>query len=420
MKRKIIIFNLVLLTASILLCECLARFFVKPSNYCYGKFFGLELGPCNMRYFDLQGDRVEGKNVSTDVVVNGQQLYMDDLMGAPEDHPVFGYTYKRNYRSVQGWWQSNNVGARRRQDATREVPSGYQRIMFFGDSFVNGRGVPQEETWPYYLEQLLDKTEALNFGVNGYSTTQSYLRYQSVSSEIDYDQIIFVVGLYDFIREINVSRCLMGWIGCRPMPRFILEDGRLTLVKSPYPDRKSYQEENADQIGERLKGHLRLYDRFYFPGQYDPVPVFLESVLYKVFTVTALKRKMRQLHDQQFDPESEAFLVTRTIFRDIDRREKAAGRSFKLVILPQEWDVNRYREGVAFRERWQKVVNQMCGSELDCLDLMGAFSKLSSDVMDQSYDESHHYGPKVNRVIAGEIDRFLSEGRSDAVKKISQ
>ncbi|OGX48749.1 MAG: hypothetical protein A2243_06835 [Omnitrophica WOR_2 bacterium RIFOXYA2_FULL_38_17] len=386
-------------------------FFVKPSKHCYGVFNQLELAPCNMKYYDKKVEAV-GDVIQIDhdmlfgVTVNGIELTIGDIVGAFKEDPKCGYTYEKNYISANKWWQSNNVGARYRKDVSPEVPKGYRRILVFGESYTNCRGVPQEETWPYFLDEGLKDSQVLNFGVNGYSMTQSHLRFQEVTSEIDYDTVLFVFLPMDLVREVNIARCLRKWVGCRPVPRYILKDDELVLIDSLYPDMKSFYAENDKEYSDRFRNYLSKYDRYYSHERYEGNKLFGKSVLYKVIAAIYYERKIAALNSNFMRPDSEAFKITKAIFDKVNEEAKKTGKTFILTILPDKANIQEYKSDKEYARKWDMMALKMCGPDIKCLDLMKVFKDLPESSFDRSYDGSH-FGKRTNKVIAEEIRRFV-------------
>ncbi|MBU0468946.1 MAG: hypothetical protein KKD07_08340 [Candidatus Omnitrophica bacterium] len=414
--RKIIIRSFITLLCIFLALEIILRlFFVKPSKHCYGVFNKLELAPCNMKYYDKNvkaaGDVIQiDHDMLFGVSVDGIDITIADIVGAFKEDRKCGYAYERNFTSVNNWWQSNNVGARYRRDVSSEIPQGYKRILVFGESFTHCRGVPQEETWPHFMEQGLERTEVLNFGVNGYSMTQSYLRFQQVISEIDYDTALFVFLPMDFVREVNIARCLRKWIGCRPVPRHILQDNELVLIESLYPDMNSFYQENDKRFSDRFRNYLNKYDRYYSHEKYEGRKVLGRSVLYKVLAAIYYEGKIARLNLRFIDPDSEAFQIISKLFNKVNDEAKMNGKDFILTFLPDKNNVQDYKSNKRYNQQWNKMVSEMCGSGLKCLDLMTVFKDLPETSFDRSYDGTH-FGKKTNKIIADEIKRFIEKAQ---------
>ncbi|GEM_PF-6814926 len=130
-----------------------------------------------------------------------------------------------------GWtvrFQTNEDGLTPPQ-ARREKKPGVVRVMFFGDSTVVGRGVPQDKTVNAYLERFLlgkgIKAEVINAGVQGYSTDQALLRMKQLLPLYRPDVVIYGACDNDF--GGNVSPSAYGQV----KPRFQLNsDGFLEEI----------------------------------------------------------------------------------------------------------------------------------------------------------------------------------------------
>ena len=397
MLENILNKNMTLLVASILfavgLVEGALHLFIKPSEVSYGTVFGRELPP-----YKLIPDHVK----ASDFNIGGQ----DD---------VLGYVVKNNQTSKDGWVQTNNVAARYRSDVSPEIPVGKKRILAFGDSYTFGYALPQDETWPYLLEEKLDRLQILNFGVSGYSIGQSYLRFQRVTEQVDYNAVILVfVPKADLWRDINVSRYIgMGWEAYMLMPRFIIEDGKLRLVERPYKTLSEvikHSEENSDHV---LREFLRKYDRFYFPGKFEVTSYLNHSILFKLMLAAYYERKAKMLRESLYDPLSEAMQISKMIFREMHQKVRGSGKEFVLVVLGQRGTMRKYRRSPEFQEKWDRMVKAVCDSDYLCIDTMPELVQASPEDLDRAYDGSH-FGPEGNQAIAeilwNRIGTIASEG----------
>ena len=78
------------------------------------------------------------------------------------------------------------------------------RVLVFGDSYVFGVGVAEEQILTTHLARLLaphfpSGIEVVNLGVAGYSTDQQYLLWQELGSRLSPDLVILVVCDNDFL-----------------------------------------------------------------------------------------------------------------------------------------------------------------------------------------------------------------------------
>src|SRR3989442_14892949 len=237
--------------------EVVLRVCVTPSPRSAGRLFGSELPP--VRLIPAEPPRPPRRDAQP-----GRIRY-DDLNGIVRDDPVLGYAPREHAISTNGWWQSNNLGARARHDTASTVAPGTTRVLVFGDSFAAGSRVAQESAWPAVLEAADPGLEVVNLGVDGYSLAQSLLRYRGLREAVAHD----VVGLTlspraDLWRDLNTLRALVGWRSYPVMPRFVL-DGGLQLVPSPYDPPIAVHAANRSGLRPRRPEHLRRYDRFYVP-----------------------------------------------------------------------------------------------------------------------------------------------------------
>lgn len=121
----------------------------------------------------------------------GNQLFLDNLYKFRLTYAVYYCQHKKNFyyrlddelgytmgrNKDIGICASNYAGFRGKKEYPLIPNEGILRIACFGDSFVHCDEERNEDTWEYYLEKSAGNLEVLNFGVGGYSLTQSYLRY---------------------------------------------------------------------------------------------------------------------------------------------------------------------------------------------------------------------------------------------------
>ena len=92
---------------------------------------------------------------------------------------------------------------------------------------------------------------------------------------VKYDMVLFVfVPPADLWRDINTIRSLaQSWYSYTVAPRCFTEEDRLSCVSGPYARGSDTYRLDGVQMTEKLRGHLRQYDRFYFPSVYEDIPV---------------------------------------------------------------------------------------------------------------------------------------------------
>jgi hypothetical protein len=110
------------------------------------------------------------------------------------------------------------------------------RVLVFGDSYVFGVGVAEDELLTTHLARLLaphfpSGIEVVNLGVAGYSTDQQYLLWQEIGSRLSPDVVILVVCDNDYAGNTENFAYRQYY-----KPYFELEDdGGLRLENVPVP-----------------------------------------------------------------------------------------------------------------------------------------------------------------------------------------
>ena len=90
---------------------------------------------------------------------------------------LLGWRYRPGYSSETD--HLNAQGLRARREYAPIPATGTWRVAAFGDSFVYGNEVRDEDTWCALLEAGAGDLEVLNYGVGGYGLDQAFLRFQS-------------------------------------------------------------------------------------------------------------------------------------------------------------------------------------------------------------------------------------------------
>lgn len=395
--RRAALQNLALVLVSIagswLLAEAGLRLLVQPSELGWGRLFGRDLPPLRIATAaDIRNadpSEPEGR-----LVVAGRGISRGDVRGHFRPDPELGFTYQENAVSANGWWQSNNFGARARSDATRAAPADKNRLLVFGESFAHGSRLPQEDAWPSILDAAHPGLEVLNFAVDGYGMAQSLLRYRQIGPQLEHDAVLLMwVPGADLWRDVNILR----W-GLQA-PRFVLEGGQLRLVL-PYEDADSRQEEKP--VGRGLHEHLRRYDRFYVPARYELPPVIGASLAYRLAATVYWERREQRLRAATMEPGSEALQVSRAIFAAMQAQAEIHGARFALAILPVD---HKWRE-MPQMQAWRDLVAYVCVENMHCIDLLDALRQVDVEDIDYAYDGAH-FGPATNRHIAAAIAAAL-------------
>lgn len=363
----------------------------------------LKIMPTGYRRTDDGGGRIHAPQGA---VVDGVRLTHSDLYGIMQEDPRIAYEPRPSATSTNGWWRTNALGARHDREIAPRGAADRQRVLYFGDSYTQGSRLPQHAGYVSILNRLRPSSENLNFGVDGYSTGQAYLRYERVSGTLNFDAVVLmIVPRVDLWRDISVSRYIAeGWKTYKLQPRFRIQGEDLALVPSPFQDLASQIADGPDFRVAR--SHLLAHDAFYFP-EYEPSNFSEALVLARVYRKAVATVKKRAIHAGIRSPESEAMQVTAGLVRRF--RSETANDSFLLVILPIHEDLAAYRSEASFRAEWEAMTRMLCNAAGRCLDAMRPLLDAVPEELDYGHDGTH-YGAKANQRIAEALLPALGSG----------
>ena len=146
--------------------------------------------------------------------------------------PSKGWIPKPNLRDVKTFdnktLNTNSKGLRGKKDFPYTKNKDKLRILILGDSFTFGDEVSDNETYSYYLQEMLPHTEVINMGVHGYGHDQMLILLKEEG--IKYQPDIVILGFL----PLDMSRNLLRFRDFAK-PRFVLERGELKLTGTPVP-----------------------------------------------------------------------------------------------------------------------------------------------------------------------------------------
>ena len=164
------------------------RTFVKLVLIFAGIGFGLALSEITMRAFQIG---------HTNTVIR----YHDRLLKL-KPHIRF-----MNYLENKNLVETNNLGF---HDHDREATNDNYRILFLGDSFLEGRQVPTESLFTIRLERKFSqdgkKIETINGGVPGTGTPHQYTLWKEFfAPNIKFDHVVLCFNIGNDLRDNNLD-----------------------------------------------------------------------------------------------------------------------------------------------------------------------------------------------------------------------
>ena len=279
---------------------------------------------------------------------------------------------------------------------SKSPSQGVLRISIFGDSFVHGNEVFFKDTMGYYLEEDLKRkninAEVLNFGVPGYGMDQAFLRWKEQGANYKASIVIFGLQLENMNRNVNlVWPILYPGTGIPfAKPRFILEQGNLSLidVPTPYPNRL------IDIMNDFSSWKLAKYEYWYEPEEYQKNILFKSKLIAFVYSWFRNYYKEHSTHSE--NPEKLSLKIIASFKKEVE----AAGGKFYVVYLPAQQDEDMLKDKILPHPNFFKRLEEM----VPVIHPEARFSLKAGDVRKFL---RIHYTPKGNKIVADAIANFI-------------
>ena len=313
-----------------------------------------------------------------------------------------GWTYRPNSTRQGGEFTINSAGLRALRDYDLQPAADSLRIALFGDSFVAGDEVKDEDAWGAQLERRLIeagvRAETLNFGVAGYSMGQAYLRWQSLGKDYSPDIVIFVFQAENLDRNVNIFHILypQGRV-VYSRPRFVIRDDMLTLVNSP-----ALPPELLPDVFEAFDRHPLAAHEAYYDGHGFTSPLLKASKLAGLshLALTQLQEAIAPM--RIYGPASERGQLGKAIVDAFAADVQSSGAVFILLHLPIRDNLVSFHNGQ--RAPWRFLLDHFQAA----YHLINAEDFLGVEYTERAYYQPYyHYGPEINAKIAENVSAEL-------------
>lgn len=297
-----------------------------------------------------------------------------------------------------------------------------KKIEVYGDSFVFGRYVKDDQVWTEILSKKLN-SHIINYGVGNYGFDQALLRYEKNKHRNSIYTIIGVVP--ETINRINsVWKNYLEFGNIYGFkPSFFLKGGKLKLRKNPITKKNDFQKKKIIKIIESISKNDIFYKKKFKKFQFRK-PYLLSffrnfsfnCVLFaKIFLFFFSKHKdmKKYLFPLYYSNNIEsanklyANKESTNLFNLLIKRFKNNSRKKNsipvIIVFPQKRDIELYR----------KKKNYYCNffnsiKDLKVIDLTNFLSK--KNIQKIYLDEEHggHLTPYGNRVVTKKIQEELN------------
>lgn len=321
-----------------------------------------------------------------------------------------GWRYRAGFQSDSN--AINTQGLRSRRDYAPFPPDGVTRVAAFGDSFVFGNEVPDDDAWATVVENSFDGLEVLNYGVGGYGLDQALLRYRLEGADLHPD-IVLIGFIADDIRRVtNVyQRFASTNAGIFTKPRFQLRpDGSMEVLPTPIRTLDDWR-----PVLENPKAIVKWgeHDQWYQPLVY-------EDPLYDLSATVRLSSAIwDRLNNRYFDADrlfigdlynerAEGYVLQMAIFERFVEEVRASGAHPVILILPSSRELSAAYGG---REApYDHMLQELRSKGMEYWDATDAFTSLQDAAnMHYWFAPGGHYSPLGNRIVAAWLGPLLLE-----------
>ncbi len=319
--------------------------------------------------------------------------------------------------SVLGWTlPPRGTGPVNSQGLSAEHNPAFERklrVATFGESFTQGVNVSDEETWQGHWVRINPALEVTNFGLGGYGLDQAFLRYKAESARLESQVTMIGFMSENIYRTVSVFRPFYLYFTGLPLtkPRFVDQNGRLTLIENPLPTVKDYRLFLTEE--RKLLKRLGEHDFFYKEFQTGAFN-FLPSVqLFKIILHTPsplINNREAIISKGIYNTRSEAFKVTAMIFDEFHREVLKNGSLPIIIVYPTASDIRQYRKNRT--KVYQPLIDYLTVKGFRHVDLMEAFEMFGKgNKVGDFFGPNHHYSSFGNEIVARYLSYYWEKNR---------
>jgi hypothetical protein len=139
------------------------------------------------------------------------EYYLPDAKGI--ENSYYHHGLRKNFRGTVSWGQekhplyTNDLGFKDAQIRTVPRKVDRHRVLFIGDSFTEGAGLPFDQTFVGMFLKAFPRLDVLNAGAVSYSPKLMYyrLKYLLEVEKLHFDELVVFVDISDINDEIEYS-----------------------------------------------------------------------------------------------------------------------------------------------------------------------------------------------------------------------
>jgi hypothetical protein len=307
-------------------------------------------------------------------------------------------------------YEINSLGLRNKE-IPRAKPAGMSRILMLGDSFTEGNGVDEQETFSSRLQAMLDQAgfgarwQVVNAGVGSYSPLLEYIYLKNEGLDLQPDLVILNFDLSDVYDDIQYTR----------LAAFDPKGDPVAVRAEPGREKGTWPIEVLVGFKDLVKKHTRTYNfvRRRIGG-------YIEAARHQAnFSGDVRFDKYAMLREVGEGQDDSAWTLTYGYLVKIRDLLKARGIDFWVTVYPyglqlspREWDGGRrfwgFETGKVYSTRPQALVERFCRAKgIPVVNMCEDFKELSRSVYPLYYEYDGHWRPAGHQLVATLLYRAL-------------
>ncbi|WP_165372262.1 SGNH/GDSL hydrolase family protein [Emticicia agri] len=308
-------------------------------------------------------------------------------------------------------YQFNSYGAR---DDERQKVSDKKRIVFLGDSFIEGYGIDKEKRVSDLMEKNMNM-ECLNFGVSGsFGTTQMRLLYESKAKEFSHNAVVLSFFPFNDFLDDNYEFGKSFFYTQRRYRPYLVKDSTKDYQLVYHVDALEKSQAYPDSIPKRTAKDL-LNDIYYSNrGIVGKTGALINNFTYTGAMAEFIVNRMKFTQsgtEQTY--KSDVFSQKNTDAMDLfchnvnKIKEMAGNKPVIVLLIPHPLDLMEYKK--TGKSLLRDDLNKFGKSaNIHVVDLLDAFAKLENPG-EYFLPCDGHWSEKGNEFVAEVLQKKIQE-----------
>ncbi|MBA4849550.1 hypothetical protein [Emticicia sp. BO119] len=308
-------------------------------------------------------------------------------------------------------YQFNSYGAR---DDEKKKVSERKRIVFLGDSFIEGYGIEKEKR----LSNLLEKRttiECLNFGTSGsFGTTQMRLLYETKAKDFSHNAVVLSFFPFNDLLDDNYEFGKSFFYTQRRYRPYLVKDSSQNYQLIYHVDALEKSQAYPDSIPKRTTADL-FKDIYYGKQRFvNKIRSLITDFTYTGAMADFIANRVRfRQSGTESSYKSEVFSQSNREGMDlfchnIEKIKNLAGeKPLILLLIPHPLDLIEYKK--TGKSILRDTLNQYCQNKnIHMIDLLEEFAKLDS-VADYFLPCDGHWSEKGNEFVTELLTKKIGQ-----------